>query len=83
MTKKVTTLDELRRGQQATVTAVRSRGPERRRFMDLGILPGTVIRVEMGNPLGDPLAYHVRGAVIALRQTQARNIEITIEEENQ
>ena len=77
---KVTTLDQLRQGQEGVVAAVKSRGLERRRLMDLGILPGTAIRVEMGNPLGDPLAYRVRGAVIALRQAQAENVEITIQE---
>jgi Fe2+ transport system protein FeoA len=45
--------------------------------MDLGILPGTRIEVEMRSPLGDPVAYRVRGSVIALRNKQAREIEIT------
>lgn len=76
------TLDRLRKGQQAIVTRVKSRGPERRRLLDLGLLPGTEIRVEMGNPLGDPIAYQVRGSVIALRNAQARNVEITIQEED-
>jgi ferrous iron transport protein A len=82
MTESVTTLNRLRKGQRATVVDLKSRGLERRRLMDLGILPGTEIRVEMGNPLGDPNAYQVRGSVIALRNSQAQNIEITLQEEN-
>lgn len=82
MTKNTITLDQLRKGQRAVVARVKSRGLERRRLMDLGILPGTPIHVEMGNPLGDPIAYQVRGSVIALRNAQAHNVEINIEEEN-
>ena len=39
--------------------------------MDLGILPGTVIRAEMRSPGGDPTAYRIRGALIALRADPA------------
>ena len=52
------------------------RGLERRRLMDLGIVPGTVIEAEMRSPSGDPTAYRIRGAMIALRREQARQIYI-------
>jgi Fe2+ transport system protein FeoA len=72
------TLDALAPGQTAVVAALHSDGLERRRLMDLGILPGTAIQVEMKSPLGDPVAYLVRGALVALRREQARKIEITL-----
>lgn len=72
-------LDELQKGQTAVVKALHITGPNRRRLMDLGILPGTRIEIEMKSPLGDPTAYRIRGAVIALRQVQSREIEITVE----
>lgn len=72
-------LDELQKGQTAVVKALHITGPTRRRLMDLGILPGTRIEIEMKSPLGDPVAYRIRGAVIALRQVQAREIEITLD----
>ncbi len=72
-------LDELQQGQTALVKALYITGPNRRRLMDLGILPGTRITIEMRSPLGDPTAYRVRGAVIALRKVQAREIEIVID----
>ena len=53
------------------------RGLERRRLMDLGIIPGTVIEVEMKSPSGDPTAYRIRGATIALRREQASQIHIS------
>ncbi|MCZ7545681.1 MAG: ferrous iron transport protein A [Anaerolineae bacterium] len=73
------TLDTLSRHQTAVVTALHSDGAERRRMMDLGIVPGTAIRVEMVSPLGDPVAYLVRGSVVALRREQAAKIEITLQ----
>ncbi len=72
------TLNMLKPGQTATVTALTCEGPERRRLMDLGILPGTTIVAELTSPLGDPTAYLVRGALIALRREQARHIHIVL-----
>ena len=44
--------------------------------MDLGILPGTTIEAELRSPSGDPTAYRVRGALIALRREQSELIYI-------
>jgi DtxR family transcriptional regulator, Mn-dependent transcriptional regulator len=49
-------------------------GFTRRRFLDLGLTPGTVIYPELGNFFGDPRAYRVRGTLIALRRDQATQI---------
>jgi DtxR family Mn-dependent transcriptional regulator len=71
-------LDTLLPGQSGVVTGISSlsRGVERRRLFDLGIIPGTEIHVEMVNPGGDPTAYRIRGSVIALRNSQARLIKV-------
>jgi len=71
-------LDSLEPGQSGVVTGISSlsRGVERRRLFDLGIIPGTTIDVEMVNPSGDPTAYRIRGSVIALRSNQARQIRV-------
>ena len=74
------TLANLSDGSVAVVTRLTSLGSERRRMMDLGILPGAKIEIAMNNPLGDPTAYLIRGATIALRQEQARLIQISIED---
>jgi DtxR family Mn-dependent transcriptional regulator len=58
------------------------RGKQRRRLMDLGVLPGTLVRAEMISPMGDPIAYRIRGASIALRRDQATMIEIEPSEVN-
>jgi len=70
------TLDMLKIGQAATVTKLFSTNTERRRLLDLGILPGTKIENVMPSPLGDPVAYRIRSAVVALRREQAQLIEV-------
>lgn len=70
------TLDQLAPGESAVVVELHGTGPGRRRLMDLGIVPGTHITATMRSPLGDPTAYEIRGAVVALRRTQAREIVI-------
>jgi DtxR family Mn-dependent transcriptional regulator len=49
-------------------------GFTRRRFLDLGLTPGTMIYPELKNFFGDPRAYRVRGTLIALRKDQASQI---------
>lgn len=66
----------LKIGEAAIVKQIHSTDAERRRMLDLGILPGTRIENVMLSPLGDPVAYRIRSAVIALRREQARLIEI-------
>lgn len=70
------TLDELVRSERAVVTRLDARGGQRRRLMDLGVLPGVEILAIGTSPLGDPTAYMVRGAIIALRRAQARDIQV-------
>lgn len=69
-----TPLSVLKPGERATVQAVSLEMPshERRRVMDLGILPGAELEVVMRSAGGDPTAYRVRGALIALRVEQSQ-----------
>jgi DtxR family Mn-dependent transcriptional regulator len=71
-------LSALRPGEKGAVVRISRacRGLERRRLLDLGILPGTVIEAEMRSPGGDPTAYRIRGALFALREEQANHIYI-------
>lgn len=71
-------LSRLALGETAQVVGLTSacRGGERRRFMDLGILPGAEITAELRSPSGDPTAYRIRDTLIALRQEQADHIHV-------
>jgi len=68
-------LEPGRRGRVVRLSP-RCRGAERRRLMDLGILPGTVVRSELRSPTGGLTAYRVRDTLIALREEQAAQIQI-------
>ena len=72
----VVRLTALEPGTQGRVVALRSRGLTRRRLLDLGVTPGAVIERAFTSPFGEPTAYRVRGALIALRAEQANQIEI-------
>ncbi len=69
-------LSSLEPGGSARVVALRSEGFNRRRLLDLGLTPGTLVEYAYPGPLEEPTAYRVRGALIALRREQAEEIEI-------
>lgn len=71
-------LNDLKVGESAKIVHLsnRLRGMERRRLLDLGLIPGTLVTAELASPGGDPVAYRIRGALIALRQDQSRLIDI-------
>lgn len=64
----------LKAGECATVRNISLTGSLRRRLQDIGLIPGTEIRCVGISPLGDPAAYRIRGAVIALRADDCRGI---------
>ena len=74
----VETLAALRPGESARVVRISPscRGLQRRRLLDLGVVPGTRITAVLRSMSGDPVAYEIRGALIALRREQAEWIEV-------
>lgn len=79
--KHTPTLVSLKSGEEGTVIGISKacRGAQRRRLMDLGIVNGTVIKNQMESAGKDPIAYIVRGALVALRKAQAEQIFISKE----
>lgn len=71
-------LSALAPGETATVSGISAlcRGRERRRLLDLGVIPGTRVEADFRSPSGDPAAYRVRGALLALRREQADLIHV-------
>jgi DtxR family Mn-dependent transcriptional regulator len=71
-------LSTLELGEEAEVIALSKacRGQQRRRLMDLGVVPGTNVSAKMKSFTGDPIAYEIRGTTIALRKQQADQIFI-------
>ena len=70
------TLDRLPVGRRAAVTALSAPDALRRRLLDLGFVPGSSVAAVQESPWGDPVAYAVCGAVIALRRADARQIAV-------
>jgi DtxR family Mn-dependent transcriptional regulator len=76
--EKSDVLSSLKLGEKAEVKGISPycRGQQRRRLMDLGIIPGTMVTAELKSATGDPIAYKVLGANIAIRKNQADHIFI-------
>lgn len=71
---KTICLHELAPGERARVRALRMSGRMRRRLLDLGLVENTEVLCVGRSPLGDPSAYAIRGAVIAIRAADGANI---------
>ena len=70
------TLDRLTPGELAVVDRLDVVGDMRRRFLDLGLIENTVVECIGRSPGGDPTAYLIRGAVIAIRSKDCQGIRI-------
>jgi len=71
-------LSNLQIGEKAEVVGISSacRGPQRRRLMDFGIVPGAKVKAQMISTGGDPVAYEIRDTLVALRKAQSNLIYI-------
>ena len=69
-------LYEICPGQRAKVRNVNAPASLRQRLLDLGLVPDTVIECVGRSPGGDPSAYLIRGAVIALRRKDCGAITV-------
>lgn len=72
------TLAELEVGQLARVLNLSTTGSMRRRLQDLGVVEGTAITCLQKSPSGDPVAYLIRGAAIALRREDSGGILVLV-----
>ena len=70
------TLDELPVGGWARILTVGGSGPLRQHFLDMGLIPGTVVRLTKLAPLGDPMEFQVDGYSLSLRKADAAGIRI-------
>ena len=68
-------LSELEIGEEAVIVEMLA---ENRRLKDMGLVEGTKTKCLLKSPLGDPAAYSVRGAVVAIRNDDACKIGIEV-----
>jgi ferrous iron transport protein A len=71
-------LRNMRDNQAGLIAAVKVAGDLGRRIRDMGIVPGTEIKIQGRAPLYDPVALRVRGATITLRNSEADFIEVEV-----
>ncbi len=64
--------------QSGTISAVKVSGELGRRLRDMGLVPGTDIKVQGRAPLYDPVALRVRGFTLTLRNNEAEHIEVEV-----
>ncbi len=69
-------LNDIRPGERAIVSALRSVGSMRRRLLDIGLVENTCVECVGRSPCGDPSAYLIRGAVIAIRAEDSSGIMV-------
>ena len=70
------TLDELKIGSSAVITAVGGDGALRCRLLDMGLIPHTRVTLQKVAPMGDPIEIRVRGYELTLRVEEAKKIEV-------
>ena len=77
-------MSSLKTGEKGKVLGISKalRGQQRRRLMDLGVVPGTEIIAELKSASGDPTAYRIKGASIALRKTLSDRIYLVTDKES-
>ena len=71
---QTTTLNTMQEGACAWVRGLSTTGNMRRRLQDIGLIEGTRVECVQKSPAGDPVAYLIRGAVIALRSEDSSQV---------
>lgn len=74
------TLNQLKIGQTAKITAVGGEGALRCRLLDMGLIPKTDVTLRKVAPMGDPIEIFVRGYELTLRKDEAEKIEVATKE---
>ena len=69
-------LSEMKVGTSARIKTVKGEGVLRKRLLDLGLTPGTIVMVRRTAPMGDPIQIQVRGYELTIRREDARKIAL-------
>lgn len=77
------TLAQLKPGQQAVVRRLLHTGGMRRRLQELGLLPGALVTCVGQSPGGDPMAYELLGAVVAIRRRDGEKVLVFLRKEEE
>ena len=70
---------QMKDNQSGTIRTVKAFGEMGRRIRDMGLVPGTAIRIQGRAPLYDPVALRVMGFTLSLRNSEADYIEVEVQ----
>ncbi len=73
---KKKSLAKMTPGKRGIIKKIKAKGTLRKRLLDLGLLPGSVVEVERMAPAGDPIEVKVRGYHLTLRKEEAKHVEV-------
>ena len=76
---KQVTLRQMVKNQQGVISAVKADGELGRRIRDVGLVPGTHIKIKGRAPLNDPVALQIMGFTLTLRNSEADHIEVEVQ----
>lgn len=63
-------------GEKATISSIDINHPSSRRILEIGFTPGQQIQLVNTTSFSDPLAFAIRGSLIAIRRNEAESIII-------
>ncbi len=72
-----TTLDKLELGKKAKIISLNNSNIKRR-LMDIGLIEDSIVFCYLVSPLKDPIAYKIKNAVIAIRKSDGKDIEVEV-----
>ena len=76
---KIVSLSDLKKGMSARVVNVQNQNKAlRRRFLDMGITQGVIVKIKKIAPLGDPISIELRGYELCIRKSDMKNIDVEV-----
>ena len=69
-------LNKLKIGSKAKIIAINDKCSIKRRLLDIGFTPGSIILAYLESPFKDPIAYKIKNAIIAIRKIDSKEIEV-------
>lgn len=71
---------KMKKNQSGIISAVKAKGELGRRIRDMGLVPGSEIKIQGHAPLYDPVSLRVMGFTLSLRNSEADFIEVEVNE---
>ncbi len=75
---KVINMRHMKKNESGTITAIKATGEMGRRIRDMGLVPGTEVKVQGRAPLKDPVALRIMDFTLTLRNSEADFIEVEV-----